>query len=405
MRKAKNTSAILAAAILACAAVTVPAGAQAKAAGKTVVVRDMRGVDVTVPADPLRVATIDDGFVEAVMTHLGVVGKVKAIASWSMKRDYRYEFQTASGERYEYAEGWNTMKYLNPWLDDLPCFNSPSGNVLSFETLARVDPDLVIMRVGDTPVGVGNVEAVQKTIATIEALGYPLVVLYSPTWYKRSDLTTMRDEMAVLGRVFGQEAKALALADYLRRTVDLVAARTAGIPESKKPRALYIGLNPTVRRQGGAGSATGVDTPESYIIESVANARNAFREGGSGKILNAEQIYALDPDLIILPTSNGYHPPRELYEGADFAILSELRAVKDRRVYAMPWTPMNAARRVEYPLDVLIVAKACYPELFADIKVHEYALRFYKDVYGVDDATARGLRDTQWLQWTVEYDF
>ncbi len=405
MRKSINTSAILAAAVLACAAVTAPAGAQAKAAVKTVVVRDMRGVDVTVPADPLRVATVDDGFVEAVMTHLGVVGKVKAIASWSMKRDYRYEFQTASGERYEYAEGWNTMKYLNPWLDDLPCFNSSSGNVLSFETLAKVDPDLVIMRVGDTPVAAGNVEAVQKTIATIEALGYPLVVLYSPTWYKRSDLTTMRDEMAVLGRVFGQEDKALALADYLRRTVDLVAARTAGVPEAKKPRALYIGLNPTVRKQGGAGSAAGVDTPESYIIETVANARNAFREGGSGKVLNAEQIYALDPDLIILPTSNGYHPPRELYEGADFAILSELRAVKGRRVYAMPWTPMNAARRVEYPLDVLIVAKACYPELFADIKVHEYALRFYKDVYGVDDATARGLRDTQWLQWTVEYDF
>lgn len=405
MNNAINPAAILAAAVLACAAVTAPAGAQAKAAVKTVVVRDMRGVDVTVPADPLRVATVDDGFVEAVMTHLGVVGKVKAIASWSMKRDYRYEFQTASGERYEYAQGWNTMKYLNPWLDSVPCFNSPSGNVLSFETLAEVDPDLVIMRVGDTPVAAGNVEAVQKTIATIEALGYPLVVLYSPTWYKRSDLTTMRDEMAVLGRVFGQEAKALALADYLRRTVDLVAARTAGVPEAKKPRALYIGLNPTVRKQGGAGSATGVDTPESYIIESVANARNAFREGGSGKVLNAEQIYALDPDLIILPTSNGYHPPRELYEGADFAILSELRAIKGRRVYAMPWTPMNAARRVEYPLDVLIVAKACYPELFADIKVHEYALRFYKDVYGVDDATARGLRDTQWLQWTVEYDF
>jgi len=80
MNKAINTSAILAAAVLACVVLVAPAGAQAKAAVKTVVVRDMRGVDVTVPADPLRVATVDDGFVDAVMTHLVVVGKGKAIA-------------------------------------------------------------------------------------------------------------------------------------------------------------------------------------------------------------------------------------------------------------------------------------------------------------------------------------
>lgn len=71
----------------------------------------------------------------------------------------------------------------------------------------------------------------------------------------------------------------------------------------------------------------------------------------------------------------------------------------------MPWTPMNCSRRVEYPLDMLIIAKAAYPELFSDIKIHEVALQFYKDVYHVDDATARGLRSAQWLDWTVENDF
>jgi iron complex transport system substrate-binding protein len=322
-----------------------------------------------------------------------------------MKRDYTYEFNTSSGASYAYTKGWNTMKYLNPWLNDLPCFNSPQGNVLSYETLASANPELVILRVGDTPVGAGNEEVIKKTIDTIEALGYPLVVLYSPTYYKNSDLTTMRDEIATIGRVFGKEKDALSLADYLASSISFVKGRTKDIPESKKARALYIGLNPNVRKQGGTGSVTGIDTPESYIIESFANAKNAFRESGSGKILNAEQIYALDPDLIILPTSNGYHPPRELYEGPDFAILGELRAIKNHRVYAMPWTPMNGSRRVEYPLDILIIAKACYPERFADVKVCDFALDFYKKVYRVDDATAKGLRSTQWLDWTVEYEF
>ena len=32
------------------------------------------------------------------MTHLGVIDKVKLIGSWSMKRDYKYDFTTKAGE-------------------------------------------------------------------------------------------------------------------------------------------------------------------------------------------------------------------------------------------------------------------------------------------------------------------
>ena len=60
----------------------------------TVALKDMRGKTVMVPKDLNRIATIDDGFVEAVMTHLGEVRKVVAIGSWSMKRDYKYDFVT-----------------------------------------------------------------------------------------------------------------------------------------------------------------------------------------------------------------------------------------------------------------------------------------------------------------------
>ncbi len=388
--------------ILAAAAAVLCASLSAAAPAS---VTDMRGKTVAIPENLERIATVDDGFVEGVMTCLGEIRKVVAIGSWSMKRDYKYDFVTASGESYTYERGWNTMKYLHPWLNDLPCFNSPQGNVISYETLAAADPQLVILRVGDCTVGAGNAEAVQKTIGMIEALGYPLIVLYAPNWYGNSGLDSMTEEMAVIGRLFGKEEQALSLAASLRETTDMIAERTKDIPESRRTSVLMLGLNPNVRRQGGTGTAVGIDTPESYIIESVANAKNAFRETGSGRMLNIEQIYALDPDVIILPTSNGFHPPREIIEGADFSLLSELRAIRDRRVYAMPWTPMNCARRIEYPLDMLIIAKAAYPELFADIRIHDFALQFYMDIYGVDLKTAEGLRSSQWLDWTVENDF
>ena len=122
-------------------------GAPLAAQPSTRTITDMRGQAATFPADLKKVATIDDGFVEGVMTHLGVIDKVTAIGSWSMKRDYNYDFETASGQKYSYR-GWNTMKFLHPWLNDLPCFNSPQGDILNFETLAKAESELVIMHVG-----------------------------------------------------------------------------------------------------------------------------------------------------------------------------------------------------------------------------------------------------------------
>ena len=364
-------------------------------------IKDMRGAEVKI-ASPLEwVATIDDGFVESVMTHLGVIDKVKLIGSWSMKRDYKYDFTTKAGEAYT-LRGWNVMKYLHPWLNDLPCVNSPQGNVINFEALANENPQLVILRIGDCTLRGSNKDAVEKTIATIEALGIPLAVIYAP---RGAEIATMQEEMRVLGEIFGQKDKALKLFEYLDKTQKLVQERTANLKDDQKVSMLYMGLNPNIRKNGGVASAYGVNTPESFIIENIAGAKNAFRGDGSNVILSTEQLYAIDPDVIVLPTSNGYHPASELLSSSDFEKLEELKAIKNKRVYAMPWSPMNCARRVEYPIDILIIAKAAYPQLFSDIKVHKFVIDFYKDVYGVSEEQAKALRSEQILDWTVENDF
>ncbi len=373
-------------------------------AAQAATVTDMRGVQVKLPDNIQRVATIDDGFVEGVMTNLGVIDKVEVIGSWSMKRDYKYDFEGADGATWQHR-GWNTMKLLHPWLDEKICINSPQGNIINFEALAKAAPDVLILRVGDCTVSAGDKNAVDRTINTIEALGIPLVVIYAPTWYKSPNLATMRDEAAVIGAVFGRPDQAAQLLDSLAATEQQIRKKTADIPADKKTRVLLLGLDPNVRQQGASGRVWGVDTSESYIVEQVAGAVNAFRGAGSGVPLSAEQIYALDPDVIILPTYNGYHPPRELYEAPYYQLLSELRAVKEKRVYAMPWSPMNCARRIEYPLDMLIIAKAAYPDRFKEINVYNHALELYKRAYHVDGDTARALRTTQLLDWMKDIDF
>lgn len=371
-------------------------------------VTDMRGKQVNIPENLERVATIDDGFIEGVMTHLGVINKVTAIGSWSMKRDYKYTYETIDGKKYT-AKGVNTMKYLHPWLNDIPCFNSPQGDILNYETLAKADPQLVILRVGDCTVSGGSYfrggdpAQLEKTITMIESLDIPLVVLFSPTYYGKAELSSMKEEMRVLGDIFKQRDKALKLYEYLNETEIMVRNRTKNIKD--KPNVLYFGLNSAARKQGGSGMVSGITTPESYIIENIVNAKNAYRGKGNNIILSGEQVYAIDPDVILLPTQNGYHPADELLKAPYYQNLNQLKAVQNKRVYALPWTPMNCSRRVEYPLDILIIAKASYPELFKDIKVHQFALDFYKKVYNVDDKTAKALRSEQLLDWTVENDF
>lgn len=295
------------------------------------------------------------------------------------------------------------MKYLHPHLDSLPCINSPQGNIIDFETLAANKPELVILRVGDCTLRGDNKENMQKTFDMIENLGLPLLVLYSPTYYKNSDLSSMQKEIEVLGEVFKKQNEAKKLYTYLNDIEKMIKQRTSKIKEKDKRSILYIGLNKGARDKGGVGTVTGIDTPESYIIEKIANAKNAYNKKGSNILLGAEQINAINPDVIILPTSNGYHPPKELTDSSYFENLSELKAIKDGRVYAMPWSPMNCARRLEYPLDLLIIAKAAYPEQFKDIKVYDFALELYKNLYHVDEETAKALRSEQILDWAYEF--
>ena len=371
---------------------------------QTRTIQDMRGAQVTIPTHITSVATIDDGFVEAIMTHLGVIENVKVIGSWALKLHTPYSFPSASGEDAEHW-GASPMRIIHPWLDELDCITSRQGIGLNFETLAVKNPDVVILRVGDCTIGAADKAVVKKSIATIEALGLPLVVLYAPSWFKNSDLSTLAQEAAVIDSVFNRPDGSKKLLQWLGSMEALIRERTRAIDKENKARLLYFGLSSKARKQGAAGTAHGLDTPESYMVESVANADNAFRGHGSGVPLSAEQVYALDPDVIVLPTFNGYHPASELLEADYYASLRELRAIQEKRVHSLPYTPKNCARRLEYPLDMLIIAKAAYPQLFEDIKVHEYALELYMKAYGIDKTLAEQVRSKQFLDWTVESDF
>ncbi len=374
----------------------------ARPAIRTVI--DMRGAAVRVPARLTRVATINDGFVESVMSRLGTIRTLVAVGSSSQQRVWAYTYAADDGRTFSVADGMGTMRALHPWLAGLPCASYTSGDAVNYETIASARPEIVIVRVGDCTVGPSG-EAVSRLLEVFGAMGIPVVVLRSPADYRGRGLETLRAEIEVLGRVFGEEREAAALADELGESEAMIRARVGGVPALERPRVLYLGLSAGASSSGGAAFAWGPGSVESWMIEEVIGARNAYRGPGARVVLNAEQILALDPDVIFLPTSGGYHPPWELAEAPRFRELRRLRAVRDRRVYPLPWTPMNCARRLEYPLDLLVMAKGAFPRRFADVAVHAWAEEFYRRTYRVDAGQARMLLRAQWLDWTAEAGF
>lgn len=370
-------------------------------------VTDMRGKEVKIPANPERVVSISDGLIETVLMHFGKIDVLKGLGSYCVQNRFSYSFSKTSGADYMYADGMNPVLLLYPDIEDLPLI-ARSGTPVNYEALASLQPDLIILRAGSCTMRTYDDENTQKAIQMIEAMGFPLIVLKGPPCFDEPGVEMIRDEIELLGEIFHKQQEAKALADYLEEITFLITSRTRDVPENSKPNVLMLGLSPNARSGGNAGVTKGSNTMEGYFIENIVNARNAYQGTGgrsSSLLLNTEQIYALNPDVIILPTSSGYHPPEELYSAPYYTNLNQLRAVKNRRVYALPWTPCNCGKRIEYPVEALIIAKAAYPELFEDIVMHEWVLDFYSRVYHANRQKSVQIRDAQWLNWMLDEDF
>ena len=368
-------------------------------------ITDMRGKQISVPTNISRVVDISDGFATSVLYSLGIEEKVVGLGSTNLQEIDSYDFQTSEGEEYSYQQGMNPVTYLMPSIMDLPAV-AEYGVAVNYETIASLDPDVVIVRVGFCSMNTdeyGEDEDITQSIETIESLDIPTIVLYGPPYFSEPAIDKISEEIITIGEVFDMQEEANDLAEYLEGIVLEIENRTKDIQE-EKPEVLLFGLSPNARNSGGAGDVLGTDTIESRFIEDIVNAKNAYQKTGGWVIMSAEQIIALNPDVIVLPTDWGYHPPRELYTASYYQDLQVLDAVINQRVWALPWTPYNCAKRLEYPIEIMIIAKAAYPELFSDFKINEWVLDFYKEVYHVDNETAESLRTIQWLDWTVEED-
>ena len=238
------------------------------------------------------------------------------------------------------------------------------------EQIAAVQPDAVILKST-------NAEKLGKPL---EALGIPVVYVdfETPEQYQR--------DLQILGQVFGNPARGQELAAYFRSHVAQVADAVADLKDEQKPAVLLIYY--TDRDGAIAFNVPPLAWMQTLLVE-MAGGRPVWRDAqpGSGwSKVSLEQIAAWDPAQIYVVTYTDKVDDvvRKLKADPQWQLL---RAVKEGRLYAFPgdffsWDQPDT----RWALGLTWLAGKLHPDRFPGLDVIAEARRFYRELYGLDDA-------------------
>lgn len=363
---------------------------------------DGTGNEVTIEHAPERVFAISTGLIGTTMYIFGetdkIVGKggcTKGPAN--VETNYSY-----NGKKYSHTTPWAVEAILYPkLLDDEALPFSGSQCKENYETIARTNPDIII--ISTRAWGRDSGDGCTKSIETMKKLGVPVVVLNEIAVYDQDETEVVYKEIEILGEVFAKEEKAREIIDLLKEQVKFIQDRTKDIPDDEKRSFMYAGISTRCPGQGGVSFVEGVDQLESIMLENIVNAKNSYT-GNGRQVMSREQMLALDPDVILLPTAQGVHTPDELYYDERFVDLQNMRAIKEKRVTGLPLIGCRT-ERLSFPVSLMVAAKAIYPERFGDIKVNDWIDEYHRKLYGVDDDILQEIKKGMCLEWMADAGF
>lgn len=335
--------------LTACVPLAAPP-ATAPAAPAVFTVTDALGRSVTFQAPPQRIA---------------LVGR-----ALFMVADAAYLFPEAGARITAIGKTNQMQRDFLPLVDASYGAKTQLGLEAGPEQIAATQPDAVILKSS-------NAEKLGKPL---ETLGIPVVYVdfETPEQYQR--------DLQILGQVFGNTARAAELAAYFQAEVTQVSRAVAGLAEEQKPRVLLMYY--TDRDGAIAFNVPPLAWMQTLLVE-MAGGRPVWRDaqlGGGWTKVSLEQIAAWDPDQVYVVTYTVQVDEVAAKLKAD-PQWQLLRAVKEGRFYAFPgdffsWDQPDT----RWILGLKWLAAAMHPDRFPDLDVRAEARRFYRDLYGLDDA-------------------
>ena len=311
---------------------------------ETVSFTDSAGREVTVPAEVTRVApsgTVATMFLASVCP----------------------EYLVCAGSDYSEAQ----KAYLPPAITGLPVTGQLYGgkSTINLEALLSAKPQIII-DLGDYKKGMEeDLNALQ------EQTGIPVVFI-------QGDLEHMAEAFRSLGRLMtGKKERCEALAAYVEETLSLAEAGRARIPEDERLTVMYT--------SGASGLGTNAEgSSQAQVIPLVGGVNAIVVEDvtskGGGNLINMEQLYAFDPDVILFTADSIYADA-----GGD-AAWQQLRAVQEGRYYEIPDLPycwMSGPPSMNMLLGIRWLGNLLYPEVY-DYDMAAEAQRAYKLLWDYD---------------------
>jgi iron complex transport system substrate-binding protein len=240
------------------------------------------------------------------------------------------------------------------------------GGTANVEAVLALKPDLIV-DIGSTgPTYASLADRVQAQT------GIPYLLL-------DGSFSKMPETFRTLGAVIGLQAEGEALAAESERILTAVTEAVAAVPPERRPR-VYYGRGPRGLETGLAGSIN------TEIIEAAGGRNVATAEGMGGLAgISPEQVLAWNPDVIVAldPAFAASLPNDPLW--------SELKAVRDGRVYAAPVLPfgwVDAPPGVNRLIGLRWLAGLFFPDRFPE-PLAEAVTRFYRRFYHVEPSPAQ----------------
>ncbi len=331
---------------------TAEASAAEEPQGDTIIVTDHSGNEVVLPQEINRVVVTSIYPMPAALSmFLGSAEKLVGIHPVSMAAAQNSVLSKVFPEILNASTGF------------------VQGSDINMEELIKLDPDVVIYSAGNKAE-----EELYKNA------GIPAVGISATNW--DYDVIKTYDEwINILGQMFPDHDKSQVVSDYSREIYDFVQERVKDIPEEERTRALFLFTY----------DETAIMTSGKHFFGQYwADASGAVNVAGvldteQSVEINMEQIYEWDPDVIYI-TNFTPAQPEDLYTnnigGDDW---SQVKAVKDERVYKMPLGSYRSyTPGVDTPLTLLWVAKTMYPDQFADIDMTQKVKEYYSQIFGIE---------------------
>ena len=267
-------------------------------------------------------------------------------------------------EDYEVKEGMTRLyQYVNfEKFKDLPVIGTNDQPYT--EEIITLAPDVIVMS------KFASVEADDLQAKT----GTPVVVVPgSDTTLDQNAFDTIR----ILGQLYGKEARANELTDYLNAIRQDLTDRTKDIPEEDKP-SVYVGGVSFKGHHGFEGTEAGYGP---FVLIGAKNLADTTGQTGAFNI-DLEQVLSWDPDIIFVDF-NGLNLINEDYaKNPDF--YNALTAVQEGKVYSQISFRSSASNLETALADAYYAACVMYPEQFRDIDPIAKAQEIFEMLLGAN---------------------